>query len=303
VSTSTSSQENMTLKALLQTNPEMLSILLQGKLSELRSWIAQNETSRNATTAVELQKSGSRMSMADRVVGARNALRSRQLNHQKQRQEDLKGSIELYWLSKWIDAQLQLMWTKLEDWEIERRLELHRWLMKKFMQILPQSVSDSYQKSLSSPGQLALDYTDSRSLSIQLSKALVDRIEGERLTEEELSKLNIAQENLTAAGTLSETELVFLYDLYKKKQDPSLFSQAKLRSQLANLVDFATLEQKKVQEEVLAEGCGALRETLESVKQMVRNSVDAVQVKGLTPQTLSQFQECLKICEQNAPNL
>ena len=273
---------------------------MEKKLFDLRNWLAQSETKSGGT--LEMTRTGAApMSVSDRIQGARQALQSRQVNHQKRRTDDFKGSVELYWLSKWMDAQLNLMWAKLEDWELTRRLELHRWLLKKFMQILPEHVAQSYRKSLASPGQLALNYTESRSFSSQLTKHLVELFETERISQSELENIMVAQENLTAAGTLSEAELVFLYEMLKARR--SSVEGTETLSQRAKNLDLAHFYESREQCELLHEESASLHQSLEQVKHQIKHAIDLAEIKGSTSEALRLFQSTKEICEQNAPHI
>jgi hypothetical protein len=255
-------------------------------LSELRAWIAARNDEVVQDGELHLGPENSPLSIYSRVKGARTALMGECEKLSRLRGASLQGSVELYWLSKWMDARLEHLWAAMDLEELRRREEVCDHVARRFAALIPPSVFASFGKAVESPGAVAVAVAEAQGHNAELVTQLRTCEEEFLAASEVLVRAEVGEANIEAAGTLAEFEWAVL------AAPPPFPSLPRAEQDARGGRGFTALEQARaVHAQLVARG-DELEAQLARVKDDVARSIDVLERTGSSPEALRALAAC-----------
>jgi hypothetical protein len=262
---------------------------LEAQLSALRAWIASHSEAHTGPNAPHRSADGRPLSIDSRVKGARSALLSECEKSARLRAANLQGNVELYWVSKAMEASVQAMWAALDLEEVRRREEICGHVAERFASLVPPSMFQSFEQACQSPGALAVAVTEAQGRNTDFARRL--RELDERLVddEEESSRIDIGEVNIEAAGTLAEFE----WSVLAGGMPFPGFPKGEFASGMRGVTEIHEL---RIRCEEIAQVGAALEAQVAQVKATLAQSIDLLERVGASPQSKRLLAECKKAC-------
>lgn len=269
-----------------------LQKILEAQLSGLRAWITDRNEAFAHDGDLHLGPSSSPLSIYSRVKGARSALLGECEKLSRLRAGSLQGSVELYWLSKAMDASLEVVWASLDVAELSKRQALCDEVANRFAALIPPSMFGSFEKALASPGALAVSVAEAQGQNAQLAFTLQQIQDKE--TEFAKTSLNadIASANMDAAGTLAEFEWSVLAG---PPPYPSL-SHGDGNKHATSGTGYAGVQEARRRFETLKAQGDMLESNLAEVKSALSKGIDLLERNGRREDASRILAECRRLC-------
>lgn len=120
--------------------------------------------------------------------------------------EELKGSVELYWLRNYLVSALEQQFAEMDMKEITFRLKLLREVEEKFLKLLPLHMRGVKIESQESCGKTAVALSEVQGTNAAIATEVLALEDEEYMIKERIERTEVATTNAIAASELCEFE-------------------------------------------------------------------------------------------------